>query len=381
MQAMQRRCRGFTPPRLCRARVIPLGLSIGGWYCAMARVIEIEPQQVAISAPQSFVFDLVARADYDCLPGSGRSITVMSRDGQHVVVAFSSEDLHAQVNVVKEISARPPDRVVYRHIAGPYIGAVEELSLLARRDGTDLILEARVNLVESSSAELHKYAFEHEAHQHLRDIKAAAEGRSRPLVPAPTADARVVEVPAMTNEQQLLQAVDDQEEAEWGHSGHGRGVARIALSLAESIMLPKRQVDTLMRAALLHDVGKLALSSTLWGTLGLLSDEERDAMRAHARLGADLAARAGVPDSIQTCILHHHERWDGAGYPAHLAGDAIPLRARILAIGESVDTMMRATYRRETLGTDQILAALDRGAGSIWDPMLAREARRIIKGK
>ena len=347
----------------------------------MARVIDIEPQQVTIGAPQALVFELIARAGYGCLPGSGRSVTIVSRDAQHVVVAFSSVNLHAQVNVVKEISARPPDRVTYRHIAGPYIGATEELSLLSRREGTDVVLAARVILVDSSATQLHKIAFEHEAHQHLRDIKAAAEARSRPLDHAPSADPRLVQVPAMTTEQQLLLAVDEQEEAEWGHAGHGRGVARIALSLAESIKLPKRHVDTLLRAALLHDAGKLALTSTLWGTLGRLSDEQRDTMHAHAKLGSDLAARAGLPEAIQTCILHHHERWDGTGYPGHLAAEAIPLRARIVAIGESVDTMMRATYRRETLRTNQILEALEHGAGTKWDPMLAREANRIIKGK
>ena len=191
----------------------------------------------------------------------------------------------------------------------------------------------------------------------------------------------LAQLPDAPDEKQLLQIVEAQEEAEWGHVGHGRGVARVATSLAESVMLPKRQIDLLVRAALLHDVGKIALSGSLWGTLGTLSAKDREFMYAHAELGADLAARAGLPDSVQTCIRHHHERWDGTGYPGHLAGDAIPMRARILAIGESIDTMMRASYRRDTLGTERILKALEQGAGTIWDPMLAREAHRIIRGK
>ena len=350
-------------------------------YTAMARVIVIEPQQVTIDAPQTFVFELIAHVDYGCLPESGRSVTVMSRDALHAVAAFSTVNWHAQTNMVKEISAVPPDRITYRHITGPYIGAVEDLYLLARRDSTDVVLDARFSLVESTSAQLHKIAFEHEAQHHLRDIKAAAEARLRQLDYGPSGESGRVQVPTMTNEQQLLHAVDQQEEAEWGHAGHGRGVARIAISLAESIMLPRRQIDALVRAALVHDVGKVALAASLWGKLGTLDDEEREAMHAHAKLGVALAARAGLPDSIQTCILHHHERWDGQGYPVRLAAEAIPLRARILALGESVDTMMRATYRREALSTNKVLEALERGAGSIWDPMLAREANRIIRGK
>ncbi len=347
----------------------------------MARVIEIERQQISIDAPQAVVLDLIAHVDYSCLPGSGRSVTVMSRDGQHVVAAFSTATLHAQINMVKEIVPAPPDRVTYRHVAGPYVGADEELYVLARREATDVLLDARFSLAEGSSAQLHKFAFEHEAQQHLRDIKAAAESRGQTQEQAEEPASMLSLLPDDPDEKQLLQAVDAQEEAEWGHIGHGRGVARVAISLAESIMLPRRQIDTLVRAALLHDIGKVAVPSALWGTLGRISAEDREVMQAHAALGADLAERAGLPESVLHCIRHHHERWDGGGYPGHLAGENIPLRARILAIGECVDTMMRASYRRETLGTTRILEALERGAGSAWDPMLARETQRIIKGK
>ena len=360
----------------------------------MARVIDIERQQVTIDTQQSLALELIAHVDYTCLPGSGRSVTIISRDDRRVVAAFSMANMLAQVNMVKEVVAMPPDRVSYRHVAGPYVGAVEDLYLHAHRDGTAVLLDAHFTLAEGSSAQLQKAAFEHEAQQHLLDIKAAAESRADPSQPAKAAKApalpgeqaeteepMLAQLPDVPDEKQLLQTVETQEEAEWGHVGHGRGVARVSTSLAESVMLPKRQIDLLVRAALLHDVGKIALSSSLWGTLGTLSAKDREFMYAHSDLGADLAARAGLPDSVQTCIRHHHERWDGTGYPAHLAGDAIPMRARILAIAESIDTMMRASYRRETLATDRILKALEQGAGTIWDPMLAREAHRIIRGK
>ena|SRR5579871_1938312 len=102
-------------------------------------------------------------------------------------------------------------------------------------------------------------------------------------------------------------------------------------------------------------------------------------MQAHARIGHDLAARAGVPTAISTGILYHHERWDGQGYPSGLAGEQIPLRARILFLAERVDSMMRANYRRPPLSVPQVIASIEAGAGKLWDPALARTATRLIK--
>jgi putative nucleotidyltransferase with HDIG domain len=191
----------------------------------------------------------------------------------------------------------------------------------------------------------------------------------------------LTDLPALTTEEQLLHAVEEQEAFEWGHSGHGKGVARVALSLAESAMLPPRQVDVLVRAALLHDVGKVALASSLWSTRGVLDDADRGQMAEHVRLGAEMAAQAGLPAALVTTILQHHERWDGAGYPNGLAGEAIPLRTRIVALAESVDTMLRATYRRAPLNIDQVVSRLEADAGHRWDPILARQVVRIIRGK
>jgi putative nucleotidyltransferase with HDIG domain len=187
-------------------------------------------------------------------------------------------------------------------------------------------------------------------------------------------------LPNLEDEDELRYAVEAQEEEEFGHSGHGRGVARVAAALAEALGLTAGQVDELHTAALLHDAGKISLDRALWGSRGTITAWQRRLMEAHTSFGSELADRVGLPDSIVRTILHHHERWDGSGYPAHLAGEAIPLSGRILFVAEVVDSMLRTSYRRPVMKPGHVAAVLEAGAGHRWDPRVARHAARMVRG-
>jgi putative nucleotidyltransferase with HDIG domain len=348
----------------------------------MVKFVDIVPQEVSVSAPLDQIFGLLSNVEYAAAPASGRTVGVLSRDEGRAVVAFTTTDLlNGQTTIVKEILITPPDRLAYNHQSGPHAGAREEITLRSFGDRTRITISACFPVAGTGDHRVLKLAFEHAAHAHLRDIKIAAEKRPHHPEHEDVATPALASVPAMSTEQQLYNAVEWQEEAEWGHAGHGKGVSRVALALAESIFLSKENIDMLMQAALLHDVGKTGISSTFWGARGVLSAEQREVMFAHPRLGANLCANAGLPEPVSTSILHHHERWDGTGYPERLRGEATPLLARILAVAESLDTMMRISYRREPLRQDKILTLLEEGALHKWDPMLSREAMRIIRGK
>jgi HD-GYP domain-containing protein (c-di-GMP phosphodiesterase class II) len=268
------------------------------------------------------------------------------------------------------------------HVGGPYIGARDVVLLQTHGPGTDLALYARIPTEREPGAEQFiKRAFEQGAQGHLRAVKVAAEARVRAMAQQDESAIRLVQGLGTLSMEQLLQAVDEQEIAEFGHSGHGRGVARVAASLAAEVGLMPRHLDALQQAARLHDVGKVGLPRALWAAPRTLSDDERRQLAEHVRVGVALAARAGLPAPVLATMLHHHERWDGTGYPDQLAGEAIPLRARILAIAESVDTMLRVSYRREAMPTDAIINSLEADRGRRWDPMLARAVSRILRGK
>jgi putative nucleotidyltransferase with HDIG domain len=189
-----------------------------------------------------------------------------------------------------------------------------------------------------------------------------------------------VSVPDFDTIEQLVDISESQEIAEWGHTGHGKGVARVALLLAQAVGLDEQDQYAMDIAARLHDIGKSAIDYRLWGYRGPLSSDQRVLLREHAQVGAELVSRIGLQDPIAVAIRHHHERWDGSGYPDNLAGDAIPLAARILWIAESVDTLLRTSYRREGVPLSRARAMLEEGAGTAWDPALVRQVAPILHG-
>lgn len=343
--------------------------------------VGIAPQELLVAAPRSLVFDVVTGLESVTRPGSPRTTSLISAEGARAMVAFSAKIGQQQVHVVKEMTSYPPDRVDLRHLTGPFVGAIESLHLLAVEQDTRLVLSAELHPGQEVPARSQKLTLEQLAHAYLLDVKAAAEQRYQPLEIPGGPFTLLVPVPTFSTEAELLSAIEAQEEAEWGHSGHGRGVARVAVTLAEAVMLPPRQIDHLQRAASLHDLGKIAVDSAIWGTRNTLTPQQRAMMQVHPRLGHDLAARVGMHEMVLSGILRHHERWDGHGYPDRWSGEEIPLRARILFLAEAIDSMLRSTYRRTGMSPEQVGAALDAGAGREWDPNLARRAAQIIRGK
>jgi diguanylate cyclase (GGDEF)-like protein len=151
--------------------------------------------------------------------------------------------------------------------------------------------------------------------------------------------------------------------AEIAEPAHGARVAELAVALAETLgWSPDRQAR-LHQAARLHDLGKAALPDTLISRPGPLSGPELEHVRQHAHIGAGLAD--GVLDAEQgVWVRHHHERWDGAGYPAALAGDAIPEGAQLLALADTWDTMTHGRPYRAPLTPENALAEIDHVAGT-----------------
>ena len=152
--------------------------------------------------------------------------------------------------------------------------------------------------------------------------------------------------------------------------GHSRKVNAYAVALAEAIGLPPDEVSRISTAALLHDIGKIAIPDSILNKKGKLRPEDWEVIKSHPRLGASIVAN--VP-SLVPCgdgILYHHERWDGTGYPEGLKGEAIPLDARILAIADAFDAMVSTRPYRGAYPHDKALEALRKGAGTEFDPKL-----------
>jgi putative nucleotidyltransferase with HDIG domain len=140
--------------------------------------------------------------------------------------------------------------------------------------------------------------------------------------------------------------------------GHSQRVARIAQMLASK--LPDLDPELVYNCGLIHDVGKLSVSDMILLKTGRLTDEEFEAMKSHTVSGARLCNNLNISGEIVKGVLHHHERFDGKGYPHGLQGEEIPFIARVLCIADSIDAMCSNRSYRKALGMDYVRSELDK---------------------
>ncbi|MGH7483930.1 MAG: HD domain-containing phosphohydrolase [Longimicrobiales bacterium] len=153
---------------------------------------------------------------------------------------------------------------------------------------------------------------------------------------------------------------------------HTRRVAELAAWLARRLGQPGLEVDALRRAAPVHDLGKIAIPDAVLLKPGPLSVEEYEIMKSHTVRGAQLLQGSPWPllDLARSIARAHHERWDGRGYPDGLAGEAIPLPARIVAVADAYDAMTHDRPYRRALSRATALERLARDAGTQFDPVI-----------
>ena len=151
---------------------------------------------------------------------------------------------------------------------------------------------------------------------------------------------------------------------------HNYRVCVYSVYLAEAVELPREQIQSLIKGALLHDVGKLGIRDNILLKPGKLTEDEFLEMKTHVDHGMDLTERASWLKDAQAVVGGHHEKYDGAGYPAGLKGEAIPLTARIFAITDVFDALTSRRPYKEPLSFGETMEILDGGRGSHFDPSL-----------
>ncbi len=161
--------------------------------------------------------------------------------------------------------------------------------------------------------------------------------------------------------------------------GHAAQVAAYAVAIAHELGLPAEQVEMMRQSAYLHDIGKIAIPEVILHKPGRLTDIEYDFLKRHSDIGADLVATSHGLRHLAPFIRHHHERWDGGGYPMRLAGKVIPLEARILGLCDAVEAMASDRPYHRALSSDEIVAELQRCAGTQFDPEVAEAFIRVAR--
>jgi diguanylate cyclase (GGDEF)-like protein len=175
----------------------------------------------------------------------------------------------------------------------------------------------------------------------------------------------------------LAQAVDARDVYTGSHSER---VSDLAARIATRIGGDSELVELTRLAGSLHDLGKLAIPEEILRKPGSLTESERLVLERHPQIGFRMLESLGV-DPVAEWVLHHHERWDGTGYPGGLAGDQIPIGARIIFVADAFDAMTSDRVYRRRLSTGDALAELSRCAGTQFDPHIVEAFAEEVAGE
>lgn len=160
--------------------------------------------------------------------------------------------------------------------------------------------------------------------------------------------------------------------------GHTKRVTGYAVEIAQEIGLPPNELFTLEIGALLHDVGKIGVPDAVLSKPDSLSRSEYSKVMDHPRKGRRILRNVHLLTEVMQCVLSHHERYDGTGYPYRLSGKDIPLAGRIIAVADAYDAITSNRPYRPALGHEQAIEELRKGAGSQFDPDIVEAFARVF---
>ena len=208
----------------------------------------------------------------------------------------------------------------------------------------------------------------------LREARAGADGAAGFPAPAevPESDGRpggVVEA--------LVGALEAKDP---GLGEHLLNTSRIAGGIAREMSLPEEEVEDLIVGALLHDVGKIGIPDQILHKPGRLTEDEYERMKRHPALGVEIVSPVSALARALPAIEHHHERFDGSGYPAGLGGEDIPLAARVVAVADAFDVMCRDRPYGYGVSQEAALQEIERNASAQFDPEVVGALRRVLGG-
>ena len=161
--------------------------------------------------------------------------------------------------------------------------------------------------------------------------------------------------------------------------GHSDRDSEYSVLIGEKLGLPEVQIKTLRIGGLFHDIGKIGIPDSILLKPDKLSDDEYSQIKNHPSIGAHILGSAEIFKDIIPIVKHHHERFDGKGYPSQLSGEDIPLIARIAAVADTFDAMTSRRPYRDALPLDNVIAEIERCSGSQFDPNVANAFLGILR--
>ncbi|WP_109734601.1 MULTISPECIES: HD domain-containing phosphohydrolase [unclassified Fibrobacter] len=175
------------------------------------------------------------------------------------------------------------------------------------------------------------------------------------------------------NLRELVSCLISIEEAKDSYTAHHSDrVQELSCKIAELLGLSESSLKLISDAALLHDIGKVGVSDAILGKPAKLTDEEFAVIKQHPVIGARILMQSNHTQELVQVVLHHHERYDGRGYPEGLSGDEIPVGARVIAIADSIDAMTSRRCYRDAMSLDFCREEIEKNLGKMYDPAMGQ---------
>jgi putative nucleotidyltransferase with HDIG domain len=243
---------------------------------------------------------------------------------------------------------------------------IEQIIEALHLGASDFLLKpiAIPTLEQSISRTFHLLQRERESRAYRTSLEASIERRTRDLMRA----LRELEENYQTTLEALVLALDAREHETYAHSLRVRAYT---LNLARLVSYPPALLPPLAHAALLHDIGKIAVADSILLKPGKLTEEEWVQMRRHVLAGEQILNRIPFLRPSAPIVRHHHERYDGKGYPHGVGGEQIPLGARLFTLADTLDAMTSDRAYRKAVGLSEVRAEVARQRGRQFDPQIA----------
>ena len=162
-------------------------------------------------------------------------------------------------------------------------------------------------------------------------------------------------------------------------NGHSQRVAEISMAIAKELGLPRDSIEKIRLAGLIHDIGKIGVRESVLNKLGKLTNEEYQGIKYHCETGEHILSPIVEDDEILKAVRHHHERYDGTGYPDGLSGEQIPLTAKILAVADVYDALTSERPYRKAVSAEAACAEIEHSKGKQFDSEVTDAFLRIRK--
>jgi len=163
--------------------------------------------------------------------------------------------------------------------------------------------------------------------------------------------------------------------------GHSTRVASTAANLARFIGFDRKKIDRVYWAGIVHDIGKMGIPESILLKAGSLTEDEFEVVKTHPALSESALSNFSWLDDLKPIVRHHHERWDGTGYPDGISGEDIPLESRIISVVDAYDAMTSDRIYRKALSIQEAERELLDGAGSQFDPYVVRMFLKLLKSR